>query len=796
MPYFLEKNNSNKELAKEHVLVGEIRDLSKRGSVLTFFIKSMLIFVAAYSTIMGLLTAFNVPCIKPVIISFFVVFSIIASFLYIKKIIFYIGYIVIFLAFTIELSRYFYYANSGFQGVVNIIYEAYSDYYALSSLRQAQELYNDRTVTVTFAAIFIGLFLIILLNITISGYMNFFETFIITFPFLEIGFYIGKKPPIIYVFGLLFVYTTVFLLQANKYSRTQVKGKHTHEFARIKRNNRQYFFYQTDLRIFIIALVLSFLITSLSVFVSSGVYYKETSRKPQNEIHRQIDEYVKIFIQTGITGFINSYSSKGGLSGGKLGGVSQIRPDFETDLTVTFTPINYDSLYLKGFTGSTYFGSQWMDSVIYEENGQKSGISYEEIDKFESSRVPIFENRGKISVTNVDANPLFIYTPYYTYLETPENENSAYNYKNVSARDSYEIYYYPDTNPNDYKLTLKDELLEDDGYNYYVNQYCTKVPDELKKVLDSTLSEIDFDESLTDNEYRLSVARKIYSYYVQNFDYTMSPGSTPKSKDFVDYFLTSQKRGFCAHFASAMTLLLREKGIPARYCEGYSIPMSLIYEDGILEDYDFDEWYQGQSSLDENTVITVDVNDSYAHAWVEIYFEGYGFVPFEATIPSFEETENNFNFSDLFSSLLSNTLNIDATIDDNEDINTGTNIEEYDFFKSFATINTNSAGTIAVVVFSIFIAIIVLILLAKWITIRLKLRIYKIKHDEFHLVMYDYQKLIKKLRWRQYIHKKNPLMSDVKKAYEEYLINYNTAHKKKDIDIDKIFEYYERILYS
>jgi Transglutaminase-like superfamily/TgpA N-terminal domain len=71
-------------------------------------------------------------------------------------------------------------------------------------------------------------------------------------------------------------------------------------------------------------------------------------------------------------------------------------------------------------------------------------------------------------------------------------------------------------------------------------------------------------------------------------------------------FLTESRRGFCEHFATAMAIMTRELGYPARIAVGYRT--------GTLQD---DGTYLVQS------------ND--AHAWVEVFFEGYGWLPFEPT---------------------------------------------------------------------------------------------------------------------------------------------------------------------
>lgn len=75
-------------------------------------------------------------------------------------------------------------------------------------------------------------------------------------------------------------------------------------------------------------------------------------------------------------------------------------------------------------------------------------------------------------------------------------------------------------------------------------------------------------------------------------------------EDFVNHFLT-EGRGYCVHFATAGTLLLRLQGIPARYVSGYAVQLD----------------QRGRGS----------VQDSDAHAWVEVYIDGCGWYPVEMT---------------------------------------------------------------------------------------------------------------------------------------------------------------------
>lgn len=88
-------------------------------------------------------------------------------------------------------------------------------------------------------------------------------------------------------------------------------------------------------------------------------------------------------------------------------------------------------------------------------------------------------------------------------------------------------------------------------------------------------------------------------------EYDPDTPAAPAGADPVGYFLTGSRRGYCMHFASAAVLLLREMGVPARYASGYT--------------------------ADVEPGRRTDVPDYAAHAWVEVYVDGYGWYPVEVT---------------------------------------------------------------------------------------------------------------------------------------------------------------------
>jgi len=77
-------------------------------------------------------------------------------------------------------------------------------------------------------------------------------------------------------------------------------------------------------------------------------------------------------------------------------------------------------------------------------------------------------------------------------------------------------------------------------------------------------------------------------------------------------FVTRTRAGYCQHFAGAMALMLRYLGIPARVAAGFTSGA-------------FDPASPGASEG------TWRVNDRNAHAWVEVWFKGYGWLPFDPT---------------------------------------------------------------------------------------------------------------------------------------------------------------------
>ena len=102
-------------------------------------------------------------------------------------------------------------------------------------------------------------------------------------------------------------------------------------------------------------------------------------------------------------------------------------------------------------------------------------------------------------------------------------------------------------------------------------------------------------------------AEVIESFLRTTYRYAPTVRAPPPGRDPVDYFLFDLKEDFCEYFASAMVVMLRELGVPARIVEGYTA-----------------------GTLDPNSG-KYQVKELDAHAWVEVYFPLYGWIEFEPT---------------------------------------------------------------------------------------------------------------------------------------------------------------------
>src|SRR5690606_35023126 len=123
--------------------------------------------------------------------------------------------------------------------------------------------------------------------------------------------------------------------------------------------------------------------------------------------------------------------------------------------------------------------------------------------------------------------------------------------------------------------------------------------------------------------------KSIEAYLQTNFVYSNRPDlSKGRSEDFVDRFLFEIQEGYCDYYSTAMAVMVRSLGLPARWVKGFKSGIKELLlmapETGGLPE----EIIRNLSRDSEGTYV---VRTSDAHSWVEVFFPGYGWLPFEPT---------------------------------------------------------------------------------------------------------------------------------------------------------------------
>lgn len=320
-----------------------------------------------------------------------------------------------------------------------------------------------------------------------------------------------------------------------------------------------------------------------------------------------------------------------------------------TDLRVYSS--NPKTEYLKSFVGSTYSNGKWV-ALTSQENQKLREILYTPTRPVNVQNLPytaasLFSESVSLytlTVNNIKANARCIYAPYglgsepqdlpgiafvndgylraenqlvgrkeYT-LQSIDFSDPAINFVPIYDESEWFIQYYSNQDSfysdntvipyvADYSFLEPEQeefMLARDEYTKFVYETYTYVPEDLRPILTSYLKE----RGLTSQ----NDVWKIREYLEKENKYDLSPGVTPKDKDFIDYFINYNHKGYCVHFATAATMLFRALGVPARYAEGYTVSQSDFGNNGWAE-----------------------VPDSQAHAWVELYEPNMGWTYYEVT---------------------------------------------------------------------------------------------------------------------------------------------------------------------
>jgi len=268
-------------------------------------------------------------------------------------------------------------------------------------------------------------------------------------------------------------------------------------------------------------------------------------------------------------------------------------------------------LYLRGTALDLYNGRAWFDSLSSERFGWLSG-------RYAALRAGLFDE-GLPRDDRIPAKQAMV-----TVLgNMPSTLFIAQRPRALTPGDGMVPYFNASS-----ELFITRDLQEGDAYGFRYEPYVAGEP--MTDALASRLQGAARPDGLPEEYLRLpghllpdgqvaALAREITSgeadpyrqavrlmnYLKSHYAYSLDVPDAPDDMDFAAHFLFETKKGYCTYFATAMTVMARSLGLPARYVEGF-----LARPDAAG---------------------SVTLSGREAHAWTEIQIAGLGWVTFDAT---------------------------------------------------------------------------------------------------------------------------------------------------------------------
>lgn len=480
--------------------------------------------------------------------------------------------------------------NSGYYYILNRIFDVAREYFDISGGMEYTLAVEDGYAAVTTFAVFLGMVGIILLNIQLYNKCTLFKVMFLTLTPYVIPMYFELSPPLLYLILMLTGYAAVMLLS---YGR-----------GRVSRQMR----YMLPVTAAVVVLMVR-----AAAFIVPEISY--TRIVPQSMAKEASRKGMERFAQYGMLALFPQNTAGSGVNGGSLSKGSAVMPSYETALTVRYTPYSFGSVYLKAFTGLDYIGTSWTEAEPEgAEDARMEMELYSRQRQFEEPDGAAVQGAGVMEVKQSKAGDGFEYRPYYT------------DYCNIEEKDgTFTYHYYPDNGTSVMAVSKK-------PYIRYLN-----VPASCEAAVRQVCEEAGFGGT------QQEISQQIIKYFRDNYDYTLRPGFYYGNPDYISHFLLENRKGYCAHFASAATMLFRQMGIPARYVEGYAFSYANVVGSGeLVEGADYSDYYSGYSEMGETALIQVEIPEANAHAWVEIFDRERGWIVVDPTPPSSEGETTSF----------------------------------------------------------------------------------------------------------------------------------------------------------
>lgn len=359
-----------------------------------------------------------------------------------------------------------------------------------------------------------------------------------------------------------------------------------------------------------------------------------------------------------------------GLLDGDLTAAGKVSKSENVTLRVTME--NPDQYYFRGFVGETYTGTRWTEKTEYDSEKYADSFYWlHQLGFYGQTQIATLAElvggdteKSQITVENIGACGKYVYAPYEIadsgdgLLDEAEMGDADITADGISGEREYtysvlnnQINNYSDLRTAIYEAQtgagddVESYLAEEGSYREYVYDSYLELPLKTKGIIADHLSDyITAGETYTYEESKRIVA----AFLADSLTYseTAEPMGSEQD-DFVRYCLETSVEGNSVHYATVAAAAFRYLGIPARYVEGY-----------VITEEEAQDAAPGQA---------IELTAQNAHAWVEIYLDGVGWVPYEITPPYISsETISRDNNSN---SNKSDSMSSDSSPDEEENSN-------------------------------------------------------------------------------------------------------------------------------
>lgn len=398
---------------------------------------------------------------------------------------------------------------------------------------------------------------------------------------------------------------------------------------------------------FALTAIFTFGLTQLSIW---GI---DRLRPTQEWIEVRSQTFQKELDDRGVFDWINAYSSGMGFRRTGMGmDDSKLGGPLTQDFTPLFRAYTDNPHYWKVLHRTEYNGLGWESDE--DELPRRVASPYNVAHDFTATAEQRDQLMEEDSISFITVEWLeeanYIAYPYGWYDLDIETLDAPYTLERFESSMFYaleseteRLTTYSVSYDNTFPSRFDEELLreDDDWREQYFETFTQSRPEDDQPFADSrefvthyfadelqlpdTLPQrvIDLAFELTEDlEYEYAKVRAIETFLKEDggFRYSLlEVENTPEGGDYVDHFLFESQIGYCNNFSSAMTVMLRAVGIPARWTKGFT--PGAIYTDESEEPFH-------------------QISNSNAHSWVEVFFPSHGWIPFEPS-PSFSNPMTN-----------------------------------------------------------------------------------------------------------------------------------------------------------